>query len=99
VNGADVLTALATAVGSRRVPVDAPLTGGLLLAGIEIITTTPTAERTLRRVWRDRSGGGATPLLLLADDPARPGCVSALGTSDAVGPLRSVDAASLRERK
>lgn len=91
----ELVAGLATAEGARRVPVEAPLTAGLLLAGIEITATRPAAERTLRRLWRDRRGGGATPLLLLADDPARPGCLTALGAVDAAGPLRSVEAAAL----
>ncbi len=69
----ELVAALATTTGTRRVPVEAPLTSAVLLAGIEIAVTRPSAERTLRRLWRDRRGGGATPLLLLADDPRDPG--------------------------
>jgi hypothetical protein len=93
----EVLEVLAATPGVRRVPVDAPLTAGMLVAGIEITATRPAPERTLRKLWRDRRGGGATPLLLLADDPARPGCVSALGTIDVSGPLRSVEATALSD--
>ena len=96
-NGDEVVAALSALPGSRRVPVDAPLTSGFLVAGIEVATTAPAAERTLRRRWRDRRGGGATPLLLLADDPSRPGCIAVLGTVDAAGPLRSIEAAALSE--
>jgi hypothetical protein len=88
---------LSTAESVRRIPVDAPLTAGLLLSGIEITTTDSAAERTLRSLWRERRGGGPTPLLLLADDPARPGCVAALGTVDAAGPVRSIEAAALAD--
>src|SRR5438093_575189 len=79
----ELVAALSTVPGARHVPVDAPLTSGFLVAGIEIATTGPATERTLRKLWRDRRGDGATPLLLVADDPARPGCVSALGAVDA----------------
>lgn len=93
----ELVAALSIADGARRIRVEAPLTAGLLLSGIEIAATHPSAERNLRRLWRERRGGGATPLLLLADDPARPGCLTALGTVDAPGPLRSVQAGALAE--
>lgn len=93
----ELLEVLAATPGTHRVPVDAPLTAGILVAGIEITTTKSASEQTLRKLWRDRRGGGATPLRLLADDPARPGCVSALGTVDAAGPLRSVEAGALSD--
>ena len=67
----------------------------MLVAGIEITVKRPSAEGTLRKLWSDRRGGGATPLRLVADDPVLPGCVTALGTVDAAGPFRSVEAASL----
>ncbi len=93
----ELVAVLAATPGVRRVPVDAPLTSGLLVAGIEIATTRPASEQALRRLWRDRRGGGATPLLLLADDPARPGCLVALGTVEGAGPVRSVEAAALAD--
>jgi hypothetical protein len=93
----EIAAALSALPGSRRLPVVAPLTSGFLVAGIEVTTTTPAAERTLRKRWRDRRGGGATPLLLLADDASRPGCIAVLGTVDAAGPLRSIEAAALSE--
>src|SRR5260221_6342089 len=93
----ELVAILATTQGSRRVPVDAPITAVVLLAGIEIAVTRRAAERALRKTWRDRRGGGATPLLLLADDSARPGCLVVLGAVDAGGPLRSVDASALGE--
>jgi len=94
----DELAAVVSALpGSRRLPVEAPLTAGFLVAGIEVATTSPAAERTLRKRWRDRRGAGATPLLLIADDASRPGCLAVLGAVDAAGPLRSVDAGALTD--
>jgi hypothetical protein len=93
----ELVATLAAAPGARGVPVDAPLTGALLVAGIEVVATRPAAERTLRKLWRERRGNGAIPLLLVADDTSRPGCVAVLGTLDAAGPLRSVDAGALSE--
>ena len=43
---------------------------------------TPTKradERKLRSTWKARKGGGATPLVLLADDPGTDGMVQVLG--------------------
>jgi hypothetical protein len=93
----ELVAALATVQDIRRIPIKEPLIAGYLLAGIEIATTRPTTERTLRKLWSERRGAGATPLLLLADDPAQPGCLAALGAVDAAGPLRSVDAGSLAD--
>src|SRR5690349_9846975 len=93
----ELLATLATAPGARRVPVESPLSSAVLVAGIEVASTGPAADRTLRRAWRERRGGGATPLLLVADDAGRPGCLAVLGTVDAAGPLRSVDAAALTD--
>src|SRR5437773_258232 len=93
----EFIASLVAAPGARRVPVDPPLTAGLLLAGIEVAITRPAAERTLRKVWRDRRGAGATPLLLVAEDAARPGCLAVLGTVDAAGPLRSIEAGALAD--
>lgn len=88
---------LAAAPGARRVPVDPPLTAALLVAGIEVAASRPVAERTLRKVWRERRGHSATPLLLVSADASRPGCLAVLGTVDAAGPIRSVDAGALRD--
>lgn len=97
VTGDELLITLAAAPGARRLPTESPLTESMLIAGIEIAGTRPAAERTLRKIWRDRRGSGATPLLLIADDTSRPGCLTVLGTVDAAGPLRSVDAGALSE--
>ncbi len=93
----ELLATLAAAPGARRVPVESPLNAALLVAGIEVASTPPAAERSLRKVWRERRGGGATPLLLVANDTARPGSLAVLGTVDAAGPLRSIDAAALTD--
>lgn len=97
VTGDELFNTLAAAPDARRLPVEPPLTASLLVAGIEIAGTRPAAERTLRKVWRDRRGAGATPLLLIADDTSRPGCLTVLGTVDAAGPVRSIDAGALSD--
>ncbi len=93
----ELLATIAAAPGARRLPSEGPLTDALLVAGIEVASTRPAAERTLRKIWRERRGSGATPLLLVSDDANRPGCLTALGTVDAAGPLRSVDAGALND--
>lgn len=95
VNAEEVISALLTGASARRVPADPPLSAAALVAGIEVVVTKPAADRTLRKLWRERRGGGAVPLLLLSDDPARPECLSVLGVVDAAGPLRSIEAAAL----
>src|SRR5437899_2637031 len=74
-----------------------PLEASVRVAGIEVAATKETGEPSLRRVWRERHRGGATPLLLLADDGSRPGTVYALGVSDASGPIRVVDSSALTQ--
>src|SRR4051812_18152743 len=61
----ELVAMLAAVPGARRVRVDAPLTAALLVAGVEVAATHPATERTLRKLWRERRGNGATPLLLV----------------------------------
>jgi len=93
----ELVTRVAALPRARRAPAAPPLAAAVMVAGIEVASTVPAPEPVLRRTWRDRRGGGATPLLLLADDPARFGSVRALGVSDATGPVRSVEAGALYE--
>jgi Eco57I restriction-modification methylase len=51
-------------------------------------------ERKIRASWKRRQGGGATPLLLIADDPDGDGRVRVLGPQRD-GPLRRVRAEAL----
>jgi len=81
----------------RSVPASSPLTAISQIAGIEVAITGITRESAFRKAWRDRKGGGATPLLLIADDPTRAGSLFVLGVVDANGPLRSVESAALAE--
>ncbi|MGH2703704.1 MAG: hypothetical protein ACRDJ4_00995 [Actinomycetota bacterium] len=94
-NAAALVERVLSLPAGRPVPASSTLTAVALVAGIEVAATGITRESTLRHTWRDRQGGGATPLLLLADDPTRAGSVLALGVVDASGPLRSLEAAAL----
>jgi hypothetical protein len=67
---------------------------GQLLNGIEYAGTAVGNEPKLRSVWRQRQGGGATPLVLLSDDPEQDGFVRLLGP-ERDGPMRRVRSESL----
>ena len=64
--------------------------------GIEFGQATAADERKLRASWKKRQGGGATPLLLIVDDPDEEGRVRVLGPQRD-GPLRRVRAEALFE--
>ncbi len=70
------------------------VTAARLLAGIEYALAGRSDERSLRATWSRRKGGGATPLVLVADDPDEPGMLFLLGPAVG-GPLRRVRAESL----
>ncbi|MGH9154045.1 MAG: hypothetical protein ACRD03_17040, partial [Acidimicrobiales bacterium] len=63
----DLLAGLLATPGARAVPAAAPLRGAVVAAGVEVAGTDRADDRSLRRAWRDRHGGGATPLLLVAE--------------------------------
>jgi len=92
-----VIERLAALPTARAGTAPAPLTAVVIVAGIEVASTAVTAEGSLRKAWRDRKGGGPTPLLLLADDPARTGSILAIGVADANGPVRAVESSALTE--
>lgn len=95
VSAEEILASLAGLPAARPVSVAAPLIGAVLIAEIEVVGAPHADERTLRKRWRERRGGGATPLLLVADDPGRAGSVITVGPLDDDGALHSVDASAL----
>ena len=68
-----------------------------LVNGIEVAEAAEPNERQLRAAWRRRTSGGATPLLLVADDPGNGGTLVALGPVTYEGPVRLVDADALSD--
>lgn len=64
-----------------------------LLNGVEYARSAAVEEPKLRASYKRRHGGGATPLVLLADDPEQTGFVRVLGPQRD-GPLRRVRADS-----
>lgn len=97
VTAEDILASIAALPGTRRIPLGPPLSGSVMVAGIEVAVTDATPERSMRKIWRERRSGGATPLLLLVDAPGRSGSVLALGVTDGAGPLRTVEAPALAD--
>ncbi|MGH2770374.1 MAG: hypothetical protein ACRDJF_07630, partial [Actinomycetota bacterium] len=93
----DIIERLCVLPTARTAPATSPLSACAIVAGIEVAATTTSSEPALRKTWRDRRGGGATPLLLIADHPSRAGSILALGPVDASGPVRSVEAAALAD--
>lgn len=95
VNTEELLEAVRALPGVRQVRSSPPLQNAVLVAGVEVARTATVPERSLRRIWRDRHGGGATPLLIVCDDSSRQGCLLALGTVDPGAPIRSIDNVAL----
>lgn len=95
VNAHEFLAGVAGLEGSRESAADGNgVTAARLLAGIEYALAGRSDERSLRATWTRRKGGGATPLVLIADDPDGSGMLLVLGPADG-GPLRRVRAESL----
>jgi hypothetical protein len=97
VNASELLDFVSSVRGSRESGASGNgVVRGRLLSGIEYAETTSTTERTLRANWRKRHGGGATPLVLIADGE-EDGTVVVLGPQAADGPVRTVRAEALRD--
>lgn len=96
VTAAELSDALAALPGVQPVvAAHAGIASSRVVGGVEIAVATDAEERALRRVWRERSGGGPMPLLVLADDPDHDSVVRALGPTTGGGPVRIVSANEL----
>ncbi|MEJ7798734.1 MAG: hypothetical protein WKF42_09565 [Solirubrobacteraceae bacterium] len=94
-NAAELLDGLGALPGARDAGADGNgIVASRLLNGVEYAHASALEESRLRSAWRQRQGGAATPLVLLADDPEQPGFLRVLGPQRD-GPLRRVRADSL----
>jgi hypothetical protein len=101
VNAYEVLEGLAALPGAR----DSGAAGDAIVAsrllnGIEYGSAAAVDEPKLRSAWKRRQGGGATPLVLVADDFEQQGFVRVLGPQrdGAIRRVRSESLLGLVER-
>lgn len=91
-NASELLTGVGTLTGARTSGGDGNgIASSRLLNGIEYAHAPHAQESKLRATWKQRQGGGASPLVLVADDPDREGLVLVLGPQKD-GPLRRIRA-------
>ncbi len=94
-NASEVLDSVAALPGARESGVEGNgIIASRLLNGIEYSRATAVEESKLRGSWKRRQGGGATPLVLMADDPEQSGFVRVLGPQRD-GAMRRVRSESL----
>ncbi len=97
VNASELLKGLTALPGSRDAGGEGEgIVASRLLGGIEYGCSTAAEETRLRAVWKRRQGGGATPLVLFAEDPEHPGFVRVVGPQGD-GVMRRVRSESLLE--
>ena len=94
-NADELLASLGGLPGTHTVAAPAPFRSACLVADIEVATAPSADERDLRRIWRERRGGGATPLLLVTDAPQTTDSVVTIGPLDGEGVLHTVATDSL----
>ncbi len=91
-NASELLTGVGALTGARSSGGDGNgIASSRLLNGIEYAHARRAPEAKLRATWKRRQGGGASPLVLVADDPDAEGHVLVLGPQKD-GPLRRVRA-------
>jgi hypothetical protein len=95
VNAAELFTAIASLPGSQAAGGQGNgIAAGQVVNGVEYARATALDETKLRATHRKRQAGGATPLVVVTDDPDAPGLVRVLGPQKD-GPVRRVRAESL----
>jgi len=95
VNAGELFAGVSSLSGARDAGADGNgIAASRLINGIEYAHATAVEERRLRSAWTRRQGGGATPLVLIADDPEAEGHVRVLGPQKD-GPLRRVRAEAM----
>ncbi len=89
-NASELLVALAGIDSSRDAGAGGEgVSESRLVSGIEYARAATGEEAKLRRAWRGRRGGGATPLVVVADDPDGGGTLRVLGPQGD-GPVRRI---------
>jgi hypothetical protein len=91
---AELLDSLAALPGSRDAGATNGISASRLINGVEYARAVGVDERKLRAAWKRRRGGGAVPLLLIADDPEGEGRLRVLGPQPE-GPVRRIRAEAL----
>src|SRR5580692_6721756 len=87
---------LLEALGGRAIAGSADVSGGVICGPIEIVSARDGSDAGLRRAWRERQKGRATPLLAV-HDASLPGILRVLGPIDDRTPIREVPADRLAE--
>jgi len=90
-NAAELFDALRGLPAARALAVTGNrITESRLVAGVEVARVELANDQALRKAWRDRSGGGPTPLLVLTDEPEALQTLRALGPTSSDGPVRVI---------
>ena len=87
---------LLEALGGRAIGDAADVAGGVICGPIEVVSARDGSDAGLRRAWRERQKGRATPLLAV-HDASLVGTVRVLGPIDDRTPVREVPADRLAE--
>lgn len=87
-NAADVLSAL----GAREPGSSETLSAVATTGPIEVGLPRSGSDLALQKAWRERSGGRATPILMIYDSPSEVGMLRVLGPVDDRSPIREISA-------
>ena len=96
-NASEFFVALAAIAGSREAGARGDgVAESRLVNGVEYARVAASDDTELRRAWKGRWGGGAIPLVLVADDPDEGGMLRVLGPQES-GPVRRIRAEAMRD--
>ncbi|MBI2683948.1 MAG: hypothetical protein HYX33_00925 [Actinobacteria bacterium] len=96
-NAAELFAEISALAGSREAGgTSNGIAQSRLVNRVEYARVVETDEAKLRSTWKRRQGGGSTPLVVVADDPAAVGAVLVLGP-DEQGPVRRLRTDAMRD--